>query len=133
MRLTAAYQSRRCSSWDWRDTRRRHAHDACVVSSPSEQSAASPRIDEAAERESSMSPSDHTRDAELRNLLAQTEELCARSEDLCAQSRALRAQIKEICFIRQTFRASPAFEAGSGGWRGLALHKRGQRSRAEQR
>jgi hypothetical protein len=76
---------------------------------------------------------DHTRDAELRSLLAQSQELCARSQDLCAESRALRAEFQEICFIRQTFRASPAFEAGSGGWRGLALHKRGQRSRAEQR
>jgi hypothetical protein len=80
-----------------------------------------------------MRPSDHTRDADLRSLLAQTEELCARSQDLCAESRALRAEFQALCFIRQTFRASPAFEAGSGGWRGLASRKRGQRRRAEQR
>jgi hypothetical protein len=72
----------------------------------------------------------HARDAELRSLLAQSEELCARSQDLCAQSQALRAQFKEISSIRQTFLASYAFEAGSGGWRGLAWRKRGHTNAA---
>jgi hypothetical protein len=62
-----------------------------------------------------MQSIDEALDAELRSLLAQAEELCARSQDLCAQSQALRAQFQEISAIRQTFRASSAFEA-IGEW-----------------